>query len=510
LGAIEDLGLAQVERLAASLLKAVGMDVVAPPEMLSAKDYGHIHAVQGVWDKLGFSEALQKAGIQGRFQTDFCSMVRWMVLNRLCEPCSKLAMLDWLDTIWMLEKTEMAYHQLLRSMDRLISIKEKAEPILAKAVLGKTKAVDMVFYDITSTYFEGDKSIEEQDLRRFGYSRDHRSDRRQVVIGMVVNNDGIPLCHHVFPGNTSDKTTVAQVISDLRNRFNIQRIIFVGDRGMMSDGNLAHIIEENLNFIIAHSVRGNSLAESVINKLKNQINRETSDEQCYEDIRNDLRFVLAFSPKIAEEIRKSRQLRLEKADAWIKTELGKGISGLGRKATPQGAYNRIRDYLRDHNLLKLYHVEITGNQVTVKKNRKALNWEGTIDGMLLLETTDMSLSAQDIVTHYKELAEIERAWRSMKSSLRLRPVYHWNEARIRAHIFICVMALQLERWMRKKLHPISVPKAVQILQKIKIGTFRYGDKLTLFLSQLTPEQKEIMENLGVALPSKHKIQMIDL
>jgi transposase len=510
LGTIEDLGLAQVERLAASLMKAVGMDVVAPPEMLSAKDYGHIHAVQGVWDKLGFSEALQKAGIQGRFQTDFCSTVRWMVLNRLCEPCSKLAMLDWLDTIWMLEKTEVTYHQLLRSMDRLICIKEKAEPILAKAALGKTKAVDMVFYDITSTYFEGDKSIEEQDLRRFGYSRDHRSDRRQVVIGMVVSNDGIPICHHVFPGNTSDKTTVAQVISDLRNRFNIQRIIFIGDRGMMSDGNLAHIIEENLNFIIAHSVRGNSLAEGVINKLKNQINRATSDEQCYEDIRNGLRFVLAFSPKIAEEIRKSRQLRLEKADAWIKTELNKGTSGRGRKATPQGAYNRMRDYLRDHNLLKFYHVEIAGDQVTVKKNRKALNWEATIDGMLLLETTDMLLPAQDIVTHYKELAEIERAWRSMKSSLRLRPVYHWNEARIRAHIFICVMALQLERWMRKKLHPISVPKAVQILQQIKIGKFRYGDNLTLLLSQLTPEQKEIMEKLGVALPSRHQIQMIGL
>jgi transposase len=341
LGAIEDLGLAQVERLAASLMKAVGLGVVTPPEMLCAKDYGHIHAVQGVWDKLGFSKVLQKAGIQGRFQTDFCSMVRWMVINRLCEPCSKLAMLDWLDTIWSLEKTELTYHQLLRSMDRLINIKEKAEPILAKAVLGKTTAVDMVFYDITSTYFEGDKSIEEQDLRRFGYSRDHRSDRRQVVIGMVVSNDGIPLCHHVFPGNTPDKTTVAQVISDLRNRFNIQRIIFVGDRGMMSDGNLAHIIEENLNFIIAHSVRGNSLAEGVINKLKNQINRETSDEQYYEDIRNDLRFVLAFSPKIAEEIRKPRQLRLEKADAWIKTEMGKGTSGRGRKATPQGTYNRF-------------------------------------------------------------------------------------------------------------------------------------------------------------------------
>ncbi|HEX9595342.1 MAG TPA: IS1634 family transposase, partial [Anaerolineales bacterium] len=122
-------------------------------------------------------------------------------------------------------------------------------------------------------------------------------------------------------------------------------------------------------------------------------------------------------------------------------------SGRGKPPIPQGVYDRIRDYLRDRNLLGLYDVELAGGKLSIKKNRKALAWEETIDGVLMLETTDLELPAEEIVKRYKELAEIERGWRALKSSLLLRPVYHWTEPRIRAHIFICALALQLERWM---------------------------------------------------------------
>ena len=123
-------------------------------------------------------------------------------------------------------------------MDRLIEVKEKAEPVVARRLLQEGEPLDLVFYDITSTYFEGDRSLTDGDVRRFGYSRDHRHDRRQVVIGLVMTREGIPLCHHVFPGNTADKSTVVQVIQDLKSRFNLSRVVFVGDRGMLSDANL--------------------------------------------------------------------------------------------------------------------------------------------------------------------------------------------------------------------------------------------------------------------------------
>ena len=501
LGALEDLGEEQVARLAAGLMKAIGRELTFP-ELKSAKDFGHVYAVQAVWNKLGLGRALERAGISEKAGSDFCAMVQWLVFNRLCEPCSKLALLDWTQGIYAPETSALSYHGLLRAMDRLIAIKETAEPLIAQAVLKPREPVDMVFYDITSTYFEGDKSIQDDDLRRYGYSRDHREDRRQVLIGLIMTRHGIPLCHHVFPGNTMDKTTVMQVVSDLKKRFQIRRVIFVGDRGMLSDGNLAHLLEEDLDFIVAHPVRRNDLAKEVIQGLKKQLD-SSADEQIYEDVRKGVRFIMAYSPDIAEQVKATRQLRLEKTDAWLKPIL-KGLanpSGKGRKPTPQGTYDRIRDYLRDHKMLRWYQVTLVDTTLTVQKNRQALNWESVIDGVLLLETSDMTIPAQDIVKHYKELAEVERGWRSLKSTLQLRPVYHWTEQRIRAHIFICVIALQVERWMRNKLQTISVPRALQLLQQIKVGEFSYGEKTVLMPTSLTPEHKELLKKLGVTQPT---------
>jgi len=501
LGALEELGEEQVMRLAAGLMKAIGKEL-SFPELKEAKDFGHVYAVQAVWNKLGLSSALDRAGISGKTNTDFCAMVRWLVFNRLCEPCSKLALLDWTESIFAPETASLSYHNLLRAMDRLINIKEQAEPLIAQTVLDPKEPVDMVFYDITSTYFEGDKSIQDNDLRRYGYSRDHREDRRQVVIGLVMTRSGIPLCHHAFPGNTVDKATVVQVVSDLKSRFSLNRVIFVGDRGMLSDANLTYLMEEGLDVIVAHPVRGNALAQEVIQSLKKHINPASEEEQIYEDTRKGVRFIMAYSPEIAKQSRESRQQRLEKSDVWLKPVLERLAKpeGRGRKATPQGAYDRIRDYLRDRNLLRWYHVELANETLSLKKDRKALNWEATVDGVLLLETSDMNIPAQDIVKHYKELAEVERGWRCLKSTLQLRPVYHWTEQRIRAHIFICVIALQLERWMRNKLQTISVAKAMRALRQIKVGELCFGEKTVLMPTALTAEHKEILKKLGVVQP----------
>ena len=511
LGALEDLGEEQILRLAEGLMKAIGKELDSP-ELKQAKDFGNVYALQAVWNKLGLSNALKRAGISGDTNTDFCVMVRWLVFNRLCDPCSKLALLDWAKGIFAPEAEELSYHNLLRAMDRLIAIKEKLEPLIAKTLLDPNEPVDMVFYDITSTYFEGDKSVQDEDIRRHGYSRDHRQDRKQVVIGMVMTRRGIPLCHHTFPGNTVDKTTVAQVVSDLKTRFKLGRINFVGDRGMLSDSNLTHLMEENIDMIVAHPVRGNTLAQAVIPNLKKQIKPECADEQFYEDVRKGVRFIMAYSPKIAQQSKEARGKRLEKADAWIKPillRIGKP-GNRGRKATPQGTYDQIRDYLRDHRLLQWYEVELTDGLLSVKKKRKVLNWEATVDGVLLLETSDMTIPAQDIVKHYKELAEVERGWRSLKSTLELRPVHHWTEQRIRAHIFICIIALQLERWMRNKLQSISlsVPKAMQVLQQIKVGELCVGEESRLMLTILTSVHKEILNNLGVPLPTTRHLSTV--
>lgn len=384
-------------------------------------------------------------------------------------------------------------------MDRLIAIKDRAEPLIATRLLAEREAVDLVFYDITSTYFEGERSLVDDDVRRHGYSRDHRGDRRQVVIGLVMTRDGIPLCHHVFPGNTADKTTVVAVVADLKQRFHLKRVVFVGDRGMLSEANLEHLLGEEVGFIVAHPVRKNAQATAVIGAVRPTFDAAVAQEQYREELREGVRFVVAYAPEIAADTRANRLARLAKADLWIKDVQRKlaNPSGRGKPPTAQGAYDRIRDYLRDRTLLGLYEVELIGDRLSVKKNRKALAWEETIDGVLMLETTDLKLPAAEVVTRYKELAEIERGWRTLKSSLLLRPVYHWTERRILAHIFICVLALQVERWMRNRLKTVSVPKALRLLQQIKVGQLSVNGKTMIVATKPTAEQKELLQTLGV-------------
>lgn len=147
--------------------------------------------------------------------------------------------------------------------------------------------------------------------------------------------------------------------------------------------------------------------------------------------------------------------------------------------------------------MSLFQVEIEDDRVMVHPNGKTRSWEEKIDGMLLVETTDLASPPEEIINRYKELAEVERGWRALKSTLLLRPVHHWTEDRIKAHVFICVLALQIERLMRNRLKTLSVNKALDRLRRIKIGEIKVGDTATLLATEVTAEQKEIMRELGI-------------
>jgi transposase len=507
LGTIENLGEKQIEKLIAGLQRALGREPSEATlgELLSAKDFGHVYAVCEMWNHLGISHILDRLAISGESSLPAADLVRLMVVNRICDPCSKLALLEWLDGVHFpgYEERRPPYHQLLRAMDRLLVLKEQAEPLIAQTFLSLfDNDVDLVFYDITSTYFEGDRSIGEDDIRRYGYSRDGRFDRRQITIGVVMTREGVPLCHHVFPGNTVDKTTVAQVVRDLKTRFSLRRVIFVGDRGMLSDDNLATILDEQLGFIVAHRLRHSQIAAEVLGTLSTRFDRATEEEQVLADERTSVRFVLAYNPQIARDVAKERRKRLARADAFIADCVRKLAhpSGRGRRPTLQGTYDRIRDYLRDHHLLSFYEIKRDGKDLTVRADEATRGWEESIDGMLLLETTDMALPPDEIVRPYKELAEIERGFRALKSSLMLRPLYHWTEDRIRAHVFLCVLALQIERLMRRKLASISVGKAIEQLRRIKAGELRIGSVTTKALTRASDEQLNLFKSLDVAPP----------
>lgn len=523
LGNVDDLSGEKVDRLVDGLLRAVGRPVASAGEVdvPFALDFGDVWAIVGIWQQLRIGTILREKARRSRREFDLEAHIRLMVVNRLCDPRSKLGLLAWLEGVYVpgIERGSVTYDNLLRSMDFLIEQKEVVEREVFEAVRTLfDEELEMVFYDLTSSYFEAEKSITAEDIRKYGYSRDHRGDRRQIVIGMVTTTDGIPIAHHVFAGNTVDRKTVEEVVKDLRERLRLKRVTFVGDRGILSAANREAIREAGMDYLIAHGLRrdADSLdllerCDSVLRKARKDGRSVTVAAGMY-GVRPDDHFAISYDPEIALTSRESRQERLTKADAAIEEILGAlkkakdpSVRQRGRKLTADGAQLRIHDYLRDHEITRLYEVRLDAEAplgVVVTPNEEARAFEERIDGILIVEGSRKELTPEEMIERYRSLAEIERSWRALKSTLRLRPVFHWTEERIRAHVFICVLALVVERVMRKKLAraKTSVPAALETLRRIRAGKAVVGTKSVPVLTHVSQEARDIYGDLGVTAP----------
>jgi transposase len=392
-------------------------------------------------------------------------------------------------------------------------------------------ALDLVFYDLTSCYFEIDSDDKDNrdgqnkcmsTLRNHGYDRD-RSGCPQVVLGLVMTKDGIPLCHYVFPGETPDKSTFQEVISDIKTRFAIKRCILVADRGLLSQKNLDVLSDAGLGFIVARPLRQNSVSREAIRTVARDIKRRISEweanktpiekRECFhEAVLDDRRFVVAHNDDIARQSKHTRKLRMTEATSYIKWRIARtmgqhdgNIAATGKVLTHQQTLLHLHDYLRDRNLTKFYEVYLNDQgHVAWRPNNESRLWEREIDGKLLLETTNRTLSPEEVVFQYKELQDIERCFRTLKSSLDIRPMYHRSDRRIEAHIFMCVMALQLHRFMRSRLNASKIVKSPErVLEKLSFQRTveaQVNGQAIKGLTAPTPEQLSFYEALGVAKP----------
>jgi transposase len=520
LGQLEAFSDKNVDGIINGLCKVFGRTSGKEVSVLEGKDFGHIYALLEIWKHMKIGAILrQKARARG-YKFDMEAHIRLMVLNRLSDPCSKLGLLEWIQGVYLpgIDADRVDYHHLLRAMDWLIEQKEAIEKEIADQLVTMFDTeVDLIFYDVTSSYFEGDRSITAEDIRRYGYSRDSRPDRRQIVIGLVMTREGIPLAHHVFEGNRADKKTVTEVVRDLKERFGIRRAVFVADRGMMSDENLNAILDAEFDYILSLPMRHSAAVTKLLKETEGRWEQDPgAEEQFYLDESEEpVRYAVAYNPQMAQRIREKRKERLEKADRFIQGVLDRllrarqGVRTRGRPPTVQGSFEKIHDYLRDRNLERYYNVSMTEEGITVTAEQKSRKLEEKIDGKLVVESSCPDLSAQELIGRYKELADIERAFRTLKSTLEIRPMYHWTEARIRAHVFLCVLALQMQRVMRVRLSKsnLSVERAIQRLQTLKAGTLETPAGRTPYLATLQEKHKEVYKQLELPLPRVKDLQI---
>lgn len=467
LGREDQLDQDGLRRLVASINRYLGEpDAGLPPAdaaqlagegltVTSSRPVGTVHLLDGLWQALGVDTALRKVLGPRRFTTNVERVLFALAANRAIEPMSKLSAAEWASNDVAIGGLEaMDEDQAYRAMDLLVEADAQAEVqeavFFAVADLLNLE-VDLLFFDTTSTYFERDtEETGGEAFRLYGHSKDHRPDLPQIVIGLAVTREGIPVRVWCWPGNTNDQTILPQVKDDIRG-WRLGRIITVVDRGFSSADNLAYLRRGGGHFIAGMRMRdGNPLVGQVLS-------RQGRYQQVKENLRvkevtvesTDVRYIICHNPEQAERDRTAREdaiTRLEAELARIKTarerdRAKKTSKNAQRKA--EAAHIKAECALRDHPTLSRWLRQQASGRLIIDRAR--VKAEERLDGKYLIATSDPHISAEDTALGYKNLLEAERGFRDLKSSLLLRPVFHRLEHRIRAHVLLCWLALLLTR-----------------------------------------------------------------
>ena len=311
-----------------------------------------------------------------------------------------------------------------------------------------------MLYDVSSTYFEGRTC----PLAKLGYSRDGKKDKLQIVFGLLCNHEGCPVAVEVFAGNTSDPQTLGSQVKKVRERFGLSRVIFVGDRGMLTSARLREDFAEGSGLSWISALRTTDIRKLVAGP---GFQPSLFDERDFAEVQSPKfpkeRLIACRNPLLQAERARKREELLRATEK----ELEAIVQATKRPRKPLSGKDRIAlrvgKVLNRFKVAKHFLLKITEDTFTVTRNEKRIAAEAALDGIYVIRTDvpESELSAQDAIRSYKDLSTVERAFRSYKTvDLHVRPIYHQLPERVRAHVFLCMLAYYVEWHMRQKLAPI--------------------------------------------------------
>jgi hypothetical protein len=422
--------------------------------LLRSLPHGHVAAAFGILRKAGLEYVLAQGGRQPAREVALCIA---MLVARLIDPASKLATARLLDGETascslgaVLGLGAVDEQELYGALDWLVGQQDRIEKALARRHL---KNGMLVLYDVTSTYFEGRSC----PLARFGYNRDGKSGKLQIVFGLLCTTEGCPVAVEVFEGNVGDPSTLASQIAKLKERFALERVVLVGDRGLITQARLEEILKPaGLDWITALRAPAiRSLVEAAAIQLSLFDQRDLA-EIASPDYPGE-RLVVCRNPLLAEErARKRRDLldATEKKLIPIQTRVRRAKKPLRGKDKIALAVGRVIDH---YKMAKHFTVVIADDDLTFTRNTAQIDAEAALDGVYVLRTSlkPETLDATSTVKAYKQLAHVERAFRSLKTvDIEVRPIHHRRPHRVRSHVFLCMLAYYVEWHMRQALKPL--------------------------------------------------------
>lgn len=524
LGRLDQVG-GELDSVINGLLRVSGRDPLgakpAPPSVAfeSARALGDVWALTELWKELGFGE-LRRVFRRTRHTTDVEALIRVMVLNRLCDPDSKLGVLRWLETVALpeVDVTTITHQQLLRSMDALMDHQAAVDAVVAGLLRPLIdRDLSVVFYDLTTIRTEGLTTLTD-DVREFGMAKEGLI-ARQFMLGVVQTAEGLPIYHEVFAGNAAETKTLLPTLTTVLERFpQVRRLILVADRGLLSLDNLEALQAirlasgQPLEFIIAVPGRRYHEFADLLGEFHRSQCVQASDEVTGELAWNGLRLVLAHDPATAAV---QTQRRNERIDALISqgeqwagklVEQDGGVKHRGRKLSDSGAKARFYHAVCEAHLSKIIKVDLPAELFSYDIDKTARKLAEMMDGKLVLVTNAQALSPTDVIARYKSLADIERGFKVLKSEIEIGPVYHRLPERIRAHASICFMALILHRIMRTRLRAagtgLSPERALEQLHRIQHHRVRLnGGAPVAGVSTISSAQSEVLDALRIKKPT---------
>ena len=439
-----------VVKLNAYTQKVKAIDLAKDIDADWHKKYGIILVLRQIWERLGFGNIFRRHLQKRKNKKNLAEAIFMLVANRLLMPFSELRVMQWKEEVYEPEWGKLTLSDLYRALDFLVENKEESEvEIFQKTANLFNQKLDLILFDTTSIRYWGEGKT---DLLRYGYSKEKRGDLRQLIVGILMSKEGIPVGHEVWPGNTSDMKAFLEILEKVKSKFQIDKIVWVCDRGMVSEENLKEAQRAGHEYIVGIKMRQLSEAEQKKLLDTGDMIKIHSDLFVKEvEVKGEGRYIVCYNPTEAAYEKRKR-------DFFKEILRKKVLERTDKEWIMKNGYKKYIDI----------------DSGVIKMNEERLAKEEIFDGKWVL-LTNTELPSREAALYYKSLWQIEASFRDLKHELEVNPIYHFTERRIRAHIFVCFLALVLKltfkKWLEKidkNLNYSEVFEAVKDIEAIQI------------------------------------------
>ena len=446
-----------------------------------SKEYGAVLILRRLWQQLGFDKFFKDCLRERKYQADLQECILAMVINRLIEPKSEYGLSYWIKQVYDHKWEKLELQHFYRALDFISKHKEGFEKdLFYKTTDLFSQELDLIMFDTTSIKYWGEGK--EVDLLQHGYSKEKRSDLKQLIVGILMTKDGYPIACEIIKGNEPDVKSFMKVVEKLKVRYNIGKIIWVADRGMVSKKNIEQLNEMKQEYIFGVRMR----------QLDKEMRREMLNPKEMWEVKDNLyvkevekkgkgRYIVCYNPEEQEYKHHKR--------VAFKHHLNKKL-----------AISTPKDWMIKNGYKK--YVDFEGS---VHLNEKKLHEEGQYDGYWVL-LTNSPFSSREVALHYKNLWQIEAGFRDLKSELETSPVFHYKEDRIKAHVFVCFLALILKVTLKKKIKAVeeeaSFNEVFNAVRQIKTVKLTSGKDQIIFRTELPAKAHLAFKAINMAPPSR--------